>query len=206
MGAVRSIVAGAVALGVAAALAGCTSSPVGHTVSAQPTRAASAPATAAAPTAHPVATPAPTPQASGSTPVHLACADLVPPAVAQGLAKGYAPVPGYTPAPDSPVAHLAALDGTVCAWQDASTGHMLEVAVAQPSPADDLALKNDLVERSNSVPTYHEEAYFQVTNGVGEVDDFHGPYWMVASSQDLYEPGDAAQLVAAVDAALDKRG
>jgi hypothetical protein len=187
---------------VAFAVAGCTSSPVGSRVTQAPT---SAP-TASAPTAHPVSTPPPTPTTSGAKPVKVACADLVPPAVAAGLAPGYAPVPGYVPAADSPVAHLAALGGTACAWKDAKTGHVLEVAVAHPSAADALALKNDLVERSNSVPTYHEEAYFTTSNGVGEVDDFHGPFWIVASSRDLFEPGDASGIIAAADAQLDTLG
>jgi hypothetical protein len=202
MRAARPIVAGALALGVALAAAGCTSSPVGKTVTDAPT----APATAAAPTQHAVSTPPPTPQSTGATPVEAPCAALVPAAVAQSIAPGYAPVTAWAPSSASPVAHLAALNGTVCAWKDAKTGHVLEVAVARPSDADALALKNDLVERSNSVPTYGEEAYFQVSGGAGEVNDFHGPYWVVAWSPDLYEPGDAAGLIASVHSTLDRLG
>ena len=199
----RPIVAGALALGVALAVAGCTSSPVGHTVTAAPTAAATA---VVAPTPHAVSTPPPTPKASGATPVEAPCAALVPLTVAQRIAPGYAPVTDWAPSADSPVAHLAALGGTVCAWKDATTGHVLEVAVARPSDADALALKNDLVERSNSVPTYHEEAYFQVSGGGGVVNDFHGPYWVLAWSPDLYEPGDAAGLIASVHSGLDRLG
>ena len=198
----RPILAGAMALGVALAVAGCTSSPVGKTVTAAPTRAA----TVAAPTPHPVSTPPPTPRATGALPVAAPCATLVPASLAQGIAPGYAPLIDWRPSSASPVAHLAALDGTVCAWKDAKTGHVLEVAVARPSDADALALKNDLVERSNSVPTYREEAYFQVSGGAGEVNDFHGPYWVVAWSPDLYEPGDATGIVASVHTALDRLG
>jgi hypothetical protein len=200
----RPIVAGALALGVALAVAGCTSSPVGQTVTTAPTGAATA--TAAAPTPHAVSTPPPTPEANGATPVEAPCAALVPLTVAQGIAPGYAAVTNWTPTSASPVAHLAALDGTVCAWKDAKTGHLLEVAVARPSDSDALALKNDLVERSNSVPTYHEEAYFQVSNGAGEVNDFHGSYWVLAWSPDLYEPGDAAGLIASIHSGLDRLG
>jgi len=195
----RRILAGALALGAIGALAGCTSSPVGATVSAAPTRAASA-----APTPAPtITTPPPTPKPSGATAVRIPCSTLVPPAIVQGIAKGYTARPGWQPTALSPVAHLAALDGTVCAWKDPSDGHLLEVGVAEPSKADAEALKNDLVERSNSVPTYREEAYFQVTSGTGEVNDFHGPFWIVASSKDLFEPGDAADLITSVDTALD---
>jgi hypothetical protein len=206
----RPIVVSALALGMTIAVAGCTSSPVGKTVTAAPTRAASASAsvapTAAAPTQHPMTTPPPTPRSSGATPIAVACATLVPAATAHGVAPGYEPVQGFTAPADSPTAKLAALGGTVCAWRDATTGHELQVAVAHPSASDSLALKNDLVERSNSVPTYREEAYFQVSGGAGEVDDFHGPFWIVATSPDLYEPGDAAGLVAGVDVALDASG
>jgi hypothetical protein len=202
MRAARPIVAGALALGVALAAAGCTSSPVGKTVSAAPTRAA----TVAAPTPHTVSTPPPTPKATGATPVEAPCAALVPDALASSLSPGYKPLTDWTPSSASPVAHLAALSGTACAWKDGKTHHVLEVAVAHPSDADALALKNDLVERSNSVPTYREEAYFQVSGGAGEVNDFHGPYWVVAWSPDLYEPGDAAGIIASVHSALDRLG
>jgi hypothetical protein len=196
----RPILAGAMALGVTIAIAGCTSSPVGATA----TRAPGHPAVATpSPT---VTTPPPTPHVSGATPIHLDCATLVKTSTIRVLAPGYARIKGYTANRDSPVTRLATLGGTVCGWQDASTGHWVQVAVAHPSAADQLALKNDLVERSNSVPTYGEEAYFQIVGGVGEADDFHGPYWIVARSQDLYEPGDAAGIVTAVHKALDARG
>ena len=38
--------------------------------------------------------------------------------------------------------------------------------------------------------------------GVGEAQVFHGPYWIVIQSPALFEPGDAAQLVASVIANL----
>jgi hypothetical protein len=113
-------------------------------------------------------------------------------------------VQNYSPATGSPASRLAAIGGTVCGWRDAGTGHLLEVAVAQPSPDDDLALKNDLVERSNSVPTYGEEAYFQVVDKVGEVDAFPDVHWVFAASPDLYEPGDATGIVNAVGQALQQ--
>ncbi|MDQ1513492.1 MAG: hypothetical protein QOC59_1334 [Microbacteriaceae bacterium] len=188
-------------LALAALLTGCTSNPVGARV--PPTASAKASATPRASASRP---PAPTQDAKAATPLALDCADLVPPEIAQQLAPGYAPIDGFTPAATSPAKRLADIGGTVCAWRDGTTGHLLEVAVAEPSQKDAEALKNDLVDRSHSVPTYGEEAYFDVPQHIGEVDAFRGPAWILARSPDLFEPGDAVGIVHAVGLALKKHG
>ncbi|MDH2445109.1 hypothetical protein QDR37_14235 [Amnibacterium sp. CER49] len=177
-------------------LTGCTSSPGLVTVTPRAT-ATTRPVAAATPSAKP-----PAQHPATATPVSIPCAELVPLALTRTIGREYAGVPGYAPSPGSPAARLAALHGTVCAWKDASSGHLLEVAVAKPSTADDLAMKNDLVDRSNSVPTYGVEGYFDATGGVGEADAFPGAYWVFARSADLYEPGDAATIVTAVRTSL----
>ena len=186
---------------LAVLLTGCTSNPVAAHVSRT-----SAPR--ATRTTGPTATqpPPPTQDAKAATPIALNCAELVPDTVVQELSAGYQPIDGFTPAATSPAARLAAIGGTACGWRDAATGHLLEVAVAQPSPSDAEALKNDLVDRSHSVPTYGEEAYFDVTEKVGEVDAFRGPAWILARSPDLFEPGDAVDIVHSVGLALKKHG
>lgn len=193
-----------VLLGLATvALTGCTSSPVSGRVSAAP---ASPATTRATPTATPSITkPPPTQNAEAATPVGISCSKLVPLEVATALAKGYSRTKPYTPAAGTASARIAGLGGTTCEWTDGSTGHTLEVAVGRPSAKDLLALKNDLVERSTSVPTYGEEAYFSTGGGVGEVDAFRGKYWIVARSNDFLEPGDATGVIGSVDTVLKKR-
>ena len=200
----RGTLATVAALLAAAALAGCTSAPVGARYTAPATRPA-APAASIAPKPTPTATtkaPPPTQNAAAATPVSIPCDTLVPPSVLAGFRVGYAPAthPVLTPGTDAARIHL--LGGTVCEWKDASSGHIVRVAVARPGPADLLALKNDLVDRSHSVPTYGVEGYFRPAKAGGISDAFPGPYWVHASSQDFYEPGDGIPFIAAARAAV----
>lgn len=178
-------------------LAACTSNPVGAVVtpSARPSSAPPSAVPAVTPT-----TPPPTQSASDATPVDLRCADLVPDDVASVLAPGLTRVKGWTPSPGTPAAQLADLKGTACAWSDPA-GDLLEVAVAEPSKRDATRLKNDLVRRSNSVPTYGGEAYFEVVDHVGRVDAFRGRTWISARSNRFFEPGDAAGVIESIDRA-----
>ena len=105
--------------------------------------------------------------------------------------------------PGSDAARIAALRGRTCRWIDTASNAAVEVSVAKPSKHDLLRLKDDLVERSNSVPTYGEEAYFQLVKKVGQVEAFHGRYWIAAASPLFFEPGDATDVVQAVGDALD---
>jgi hypothetical protein len=185
---------------IALLLAGCTSSPVGAT--AAPTRSPATPTALPTLPAKTPTTPPPTQNVSTATPVHLRCKALVHTALARTIAPGLALDTGWKPAPGTPAARLADLDGTVCRWRDIATGDSLEVAVAKPSRSDATDLKNDLVDRSNSVPTYGEEAYFQVVDHIGEVNAFHGRTWVLARSNRFYEPGDATSVVNSVNTLL----
>jgi hypothetical protein len=192
----RGAVAGAAAALALATLAGCTSNPV-----AAPARTSAPTAPASVPVATPT-TPPPTQVAADATPVDLRCSVLVPKAVVRALVADLRVVKGWEPETDTPAARLAALHGTACRWTDAA-GDVLEVAVAKPSAQDATALKNDLVERSQSVPTYGGEAYFQVVDHLGQGDVFRGRTWLSVRSNRFYEPGDASGVVAA---ALDALG
>ncbi|GAA2748500.1 hypothetical protein [Amnibacterium kyonggiense] len=187
----------AAALLALAALAGCTSNPVAaRPITAAPTAAASTPAVAT-PT-----TPPPTQVAADATPVRLKCHTLVPTAVVQNLDPAFTTVKGWEPDAGSPSARLEDLKGTTCAWTT-SAGDLLEVSVAKPSAKDATALKDDLVLRSQSVPTFGGEAYFQVVDHVGQADVFRGRTWLFLRSNKFFEPGDASAIVAA---ALDALG
>jgi hypothetical protein len=177
-------------------LAGCTSNPV----AAQPTSTAPT-AAVSAPVPTPTTAP-PTQTAADAKPVSIKCHTLVPTAVVRSLDPDLQTVKGWTPPAGSPSARLADLNGTTCDWTTAA-GDLLEVSVAKPSVADSTALKNDLVVRSQSVPTYGGEAYFQVVDHVGQADVFRGRTWLLVRSNRFYEPGDAATVVAT---ALDALG
>lgn len=180
----------ALATVTAALLAGCTSSPVAPAKAA----ASSAPVpTSPAPVATPT-TPPPTQTAADATPVQKKCSKLVPKSVSQGLLPDLKVIKDWVPDAGTPTARLAALNGTACRWTDAA-GDVLEVAAAKPSNDDATALKNDLVERSQSVPTFGGEAYFQVVDHIGQADVFRGRTWLQVRSNLFYEPGDATPVV-----------
>ena len=192
---IRRTVQIAAALLALGALAGCTSDPVrAHPSSAAPTVAPTTPA--ATPT-----TPPPTQVAADATPVSIKCHTLVPTAVVQSLDPALTTVKGWTPPVGSPSARLANLKGTTCDWTN-TAGDLLEVSVAKPSANDATALKNDLVLRSQSVPTFGGEAYFQVVDHVGQADVFRGRTWLFLRSNKFFEPGDASAIVAAALNAL----
>jgi hypothetical protein len=186
----------AAALLTLGALAGCTSDPVAaKPVSPTPTTVVTTPVPAT-PT-----TPPPTQVAADATPVSIKCHTLVPTAVVTSLDPDLATVKGWTPAAGTPSARLSDLNGTTCDWTT-TAGDLLEVSVAKPSVADSTALKNDLVLRSQSVPTFGGEAYFQVVDHVGQADVFRGRTWLFVRSNKFFEPGDASAIVAAALKAL----
>lgn len=187
-----TIAAALLALG---ALAGCTSNPVAaKPITVAPTSAASTPVPT--PT-----TPPPTQSAADATPVVIKCHTLVPTNVARTLDAAFTTVKGWKPAAGTPSARLSALNGTTCDWTTPA-GDLLEVSVAQPSAADSTALKDDLVLRSQSVPTFGGEAYFQIVDHVGQADVFRGRTWLFVRSNKFFEPGDASAIVSAALTAL----
>jgi hypothetical protein len=88
-------------------------------------------------------------------------------------------------------------EGTVCGWT-ATDGTIVSVGIAALDAEVSLPRKNDLVVSSNSVPTYGVEGYFEVVSGVGEVQAFSDPYWIVATSTAFAEPGEPAPIIDAV--------
>ena len=195
-GALGAAVAAAAFAAVLVLLAGCTSSPVAPPA---PPRTATY-----GPSGSPSATtkPAPSSTPSDATPVTLKCAVLVPISVLASF-RGDFVAAEPEPEPGSDAARIAALQGRTCRWIDRTSNAVVEVSVAKPSKHDLLLLKNDLVERSNSVPTYGEEGYFQLVKKVGQVDAFHGRYWIAAASPLFFEPGDASGVIQAVGDALE---
>lgn len=187
------------------ALTGCTSNPVvprattPATSSASPEAPAPAPASPAAtdaPEASPTAAPSPTQTPSG-TPVGLGCDDVLSPDDIYAFNPNFGTAPDFEPT--GLVASAPSYGGVACGWLNQSSGTILEVSVAKPDEQSTEDLKNKAVMAGKAVPTYgtppEVEAYFSKSGETGTVQVFTGGYWVVASSEAFYEPGDAQKLI-----------
>lgn len=184
------IAAALVAAALAGALAGC-SAPRGHAL----------PTATAAHSARASATPA-------ATAVVLACDQLLTPQQAASLHPALTADPGYRAARGSLSAEAASLKGIVCGWRDGTTGKELSVALARPATSSIARLAGRAATQSHVVPTYGippaVQGFFSQDGGVGTAQAFAGGYWLIASSPDFREPGDAQPAMAAMLANLPK--
>ncbi|BDZ44234.1 hypothetical protein GCM10025866_01430 [Naasia aerilata] len=155
-----------------------------------------------APSTEPTPSPTPTETGPTSVPVTQTCDQLVPAQALYDYNPNFAPVPDYTPAAGTDAALIESYQGVACGWSNLSSGNTVEIAVAHLGSEDIEKLANSLVLTTPSVPTYGGVDYFKYANGVGTANAFSGDYWIVARSAEFFEPGDAAQLVASVKAAL----
>lgn len=137
-----------------------------------------------------------------STPVTIACDQLISPQAIYDYNPNFSLQADYTPAAGSLGAQAVDREGIACSWVNQTSGETIEVAVAHLAEDGLTALKNDLVMTSNSVPTYDVEGYFAVDGGLGVAEAFPDPYWLTATSTGFFEPGDAQPLIAAAIAAL----
>lgn len=146
---------------------------------------------------------APTPTSPASTPVDIACDELVSAQAMYDYNPNFAPQPDYTPAGGSLGAEALALNGVACAWVHLSSGQIIEMSVAQPSENELAQRRTDLFTTSNSVPTYEADGFFVLEGGIGTAEAFDTPYWIAATSVVFFEPGDVAPLMAAALSALN---
>ncbi|TFB48701.1 iron ABC transporter ATP-binding protein [Cryobacterium tagatosivorans] len=185
-----ALATGALALIV---LAGCAPG-------AAPTPSASS---TAAPTTTPAASAEPTPTATEdpATAVTLGCDEVLTPDDVYAFNPNFGAAPGYKPAGGSAAAVAVSYQGVACSWLNQTSGDVIEISVAQPSASVLTDLKNQAVSASTPVPTYGTgvdvEGYFTASGGKGEAQVFTGKYWVVASSVEFGEPGDAEPLIAA---------
>jgi hypothetical protein len=175
-------------------LSACSTAGVGPTDSAAP----SAPGTAAP--VESTAAPAPEPTEE-PVPFDVACDAILTPQDVYDFNPNFGADPGYTPAAPG-VVGVAEESGTACGWLNQTSGEVIEVGVATPPPGALDARMNEAALGSTPVPTYGTPpavaGYFTQAGGTGEAQVFSGPYWIVISSEALFEPGDAQQLIAAV--------
>lgn len=186
----------------ALAIAAAAVALVGCTPAAKPDSTPSSSATAGGSTStgSPVATPSPTPTLP-PTPVTLPCDQVVTADQLYAYNPNFAADPGYAPKAGSLEKKIGDWKGVTCAWQNQTSGDVVQIAVAQP-PADQLeSLKNAAITAAQPVPTYgtppQVEGYFKAGDA-GQVQIFRGPYWIVAESSAFFEPGDAAPLMQSV--------
>jgi hypothetical protein len=188
-----TVLSASAALAAALLLAGC------QTPEPAPTTPPPTPGDTATPTAEPTETAAP----PSSTPVDIPCDTLVPAQTMYDFNPNFSLLGSWTPGAGSHAAAAAEADGTVCRWQNDTSGEVIDVSVASFDAASLDELANDAYTDSTMVPTYGgDEAYFSVTGDVGEAIVFQDSYWVVVSSTYFLEPGDAEPIVAAVLAAL----
>jgi hypothetical protein len=190
----------AVAL-VALALAGCTPTPASTTSAPVTTPPVPTPI-------EPSVTAAPTPTASVSAkPVGATCAQLITPDAMYGYNPNFVALSSWTPATGSSAAQATANKGIACRWQNETSNNVIDLSVANLDAATIESLKNQAVAKSQMVPTYQgaDEGYFSVGSGSGTAIVFVKTFWVVMTSQQFAEPGDAEQLMAPVISALATR-
>jgi hypothetical protein len=188
----RRAVLPAASLLALALLAGCT--PADDGTGPEPSDPATTP-----PTSEP--TTAPTDQPVG-TAVDLPCDQLISPDAMYQFNPNFGAIDDFAPEPGSAAASALTYDGVACRWENETTGQHIDVSVAHLDEDTLTALKNAAFAESEMVPTYGDEAYFAVTDGVGTAEVFQGEYWIVAVSPAFFEPGDATEIVQAAIAAL----
>lgn len=161
------------------------------------------------PTASETSTPTPSTEPTeptatpSSTPVDIPCTTLVSLQTMYDYNPNFSLLGSFTPDAGTPAAEAAAADGTICRWQNGTSGDTIDISVAS-FDAGTLEAKADTTsDSSTTVSSYGpDEAYFTVTGGAGEAVVFHGAYWVVVRSVAFFEPGDAEPIVASVLAAL----
>lgn len=149
------------------------------------------------------ATAEPDPTATAAPePLDVACDDLVDADTMYAFDPNYALIGAFDPEPGSPAADDVAAGGVACQWVRESGGGTIDLSVAAYSEAELDELKNQAFASSTMVPTYGEEAYFEVEGGVGTAIVFQGRYRLVVSSEAFFEPGEPTGIIESALAAL----
>jgi hypothetical protein len=153
------------------------------------------------PTATSTAEPEPTPTA-GAQPLDITCAELVDANTMYSFDPNYALLGEFTPQAGSLAADQVAAGGVACQWVRESGGGTIDLSVAAFTDEQIDELKNEAFAESQMVPTYGEEAYFEVEGDVGTAIVFEGRYRLVISSVAFFEPGEPTAIIESALAAL----
>jgi hypothetical protein len=181
-------VAAAAALLTLAACVDAPQQPVLPTPTATPTTTASA-------------EPQPTPT-NGAQPLDIECAELVDADTMYSFDPNYALVGSFDPQAGSLAADQVAAGGVACQWVRESGGSTIDLSVAAFTDEEIVELKNAAFAESQMVPTYGEEASFEVEGDVGTAIVFQGRYRLVISSVSFFEPGEPTAIIESTLSAL----
>jgi hypothetical protein len=162
-----------------------------------------APSTPSSPSSTPTAGPSPTAAPpSGPEPVDAACDELITADTMYAFDPNFALLDDWAPDAGSAAAEALAVDGVACRWVRESGGISIDLSVARLPEAQLDARKNEAFAESQMVPTYGDEAYFEVAEGRGEAIVFQDDVWLVIASEWFAEPGEATDLVESALAVL----
>lgn len=198
--AVRLTMVAAIATLGLVGLAGCkdTAHP---TASATPS--ASSPSSSASASATPDATPSDAPSRAAGTPIGVDCDGLISRQQMYDFNPNFSLLGSWSPDAGTPAADAVAARGTVCRWQNGTSGDVIDISVASFDEGTLEAKATATSSSSTKVDSYgSDEAYFSANGGVGEAVVFHGTYWVVVRSVAFFEAGDARSIVSSVLAAL----
>ena len=171
------------ALVVAIGLSGCIQSHTplpGSTTTAAPS--------SAGPTASPTPTPSPTANKFAED-----CTILLTSNQVYAYNPNYVVDSAFTPKPGSVSAAIATNSGQTCGWINETSGSVIEVAVATPTPSA-LAAAKSAASTGTPISTAGEHGFFAIRNGVGSAQFFFGSLWLAVSSTDFIAVADAEAL------------
>jgi hypothetical protein len=163
----------------------------------QPTLPTSTPTPSASSPAEPEPTATAAPQ-----PIDVTCEQLIDADTMYTFDPNYALLDSFDPSTGSVGADQVAAGGVACRWVRESGGGTIDLSVAAYTDEQIVELKNEAFAESQMVPTYGEEAYFEVEGDKGTAIVFQGQYRLVISSVAFFEPGEPTQLIESALAAL----
>ena len=163
----------------------------------QPSVPTGSPTPTATATSEPTTVPTPVDE-----PLTVTCGELVDADAVYAFDPNYALLGSWDPASGTDAAEAVAVGGVACQLVRESGGGTIDLSVARLDEETLVDVKNAAFADSQMVPTYGEEAYFEVEDGVGTAIVFQGPYWLVISSAAFAEPGEPTEIIDAALAAL----
>jgi hypothetical protein len=181
------------AAAVVLVLSACVDAGSGPTLPGESPSPAPTPTTTSEPTAAPT---------EGADPLDVDCADLVDADAVYAFDPNFVLRDSWSPAAGSPAEEALAAGGVACQLVRETGGGTIDLSVARLTAAEITAKKNEAFAESTMVPTYGEEAYFEVADGIGTAIVFQGDDWLVISSSAFAEPGEPTEIIDAALAAL----
>ena len=156
------------------------------------------PSGSASPSPSASASASPSPADDVQAPIDKACLDLVSLDTMYQYDPNFGLKADYSPAAGTGASTAVSNGGVACSWVQQSSGDTIDIAVAHPSGTVLGELKAAAAGGTATGP----DEFFSSVGGVGTLQVFTGPYWIVATSTYFFEPGDAAPLIDSVAAAL----